>query len=457
MALINRLMTDKFCPLPWIFQSVRNNGDVRVCCQANSSKSKGIYRKKDGTPYNAKFDSLESSRNSDLAKEIRKSMLENKEHEACIRCDREDRSGVVSRRNYENKAWKDTFNFEDAKKLTKSDGSINSDEIPIKYYDLRFGNLCNLKCRMCGPADSSQWFSDWVETWNKTHFNDSHGKVELIKKKNRWVAKHDDYNWFRTDYFWNQIDSNIQNIEHIYVAGGEPLLISEHYQLLQHCIDLGYAKNITVEYNTNLTNVPNKAYGIWANFKNIRIGASIDCIGKVNDYIRNPSKFDFISANLHKLDKSSGNYSVWIACTVQIYNIAYLTDFMKWVLQQNFNNVQKNKSKPFLTTHPLHKPPFLNIKALPLHTKKWIRSKFDEFYPWLENYIDENNVSSEWADAYRTGSKRLLESYYDLMMKEDWSNQLDDFWKYTDRLDEVRNESFKDVMPDLYENMKSQK
>ena len=77
----------KFCPLPWIFQGLRNNGDIRVCCQANTSKSKGIYRKENGDAFNAKIDSLQESRNSELAKEIRKTMLNNEEHEACIRCD----------------------------------------------------------------------------------------------------------------------------------------------------------------------------------------------------------------------------------------------------------------------------------------------------------------------------------------------------------------------------------
>ena len=78
---------NKFCPLPWIFTSVRNNGDLRVCCQANGSTSKGIYRKESGEPYNVSNDSIEEARNSELAKDIRKSMLENKTHEACIRCD----------------------------------------------------------------------------------------------------------------------------------------------------------------------------------------------------------------------------------------------------------------------------------------------------------------------------------------------------------------------------------
>ena len=445
----------KFCPLPWIFQGLRNNGDIRVCCQANTSKSKGIYRKENGDAFNAKVDNLQESRNSELAKEIRKTMLNNEEHEACIRCDTEENSGVRSRRQYENELWENRFNIENAKEVTSADGTIDTDKTPIMYYDLRFGNLCNLKCRMCGPTDSNQWYNDWVKMWGKPHFQDSHGKVELVKQKNRWIAKHGDYNWFESDYFWKQLEQNIPNIQQIHTVGGEPLLIDKHYDLLQMCVDKGYAQNIVVEYNTNLTNIPQRAWNIWPHFKRIQIGASIDATYELNDYIRYPSKFDKIVENLYKLDEANGNFVVWIACTVQFYNAPYLPDFMKWVLTQKFKRVQNLIRKPILTTHPLHNPPFLNIKTIPKHAKKWIRTRYDSFYIWLEEYIVENNIEEEWANSYRKQSKKILEGYYDLMTKEDWEDtQLQEFWTYTNRLDEVRNEKFSDIASEYYEKLK---
>lgn len=445
----------KFCPLPWIFQAVRNNGDIRVCCQANSSVSKGIYRKNDGTPYNASSDDLIESRNSNLAKEIRLSMLNEIDHEACIRCDREDASGIHSRRQYENELWQTRFNLDDAIKLTNNDGSIDTEKVPVMYYDLRFGNFCNLKCRMCGPTDSHQWYEDHIKVWGEESFHDSHGKVELIQKsKNRWEAKNNDYNWINSDNYWKQIDRNIPNIQHIYTAGGEPLLINEHYDLLQRCVDQGYAKNIVLEYNTNLTNVPQRALDIWPHFKRVQIGASIDATGPLNDYIRSPSKFDKLAENLHKIDKLSGDFRIWIACTVQVYNVAYIPEFLKWVLEQRFERIGKFLTKPLLNPHPLHNPRHLNTKILPMEAKLWIRKKYDDFYPWLEDFLAKENIDDDWKDSYRKHCRKILEGYYDMMIKEDWSDSLPKFWKYTNSLDAIRNEKFEEVAPEIYNIIK---
>jgi len=448
-------MNNKFCPLPWIFEAVRNNGDIRICCQANTSISKGIHRKKDGTAYNAKYDNLDEARNSDLAKQVRLSMLKGTDHEACIRCDREDASGVNSRRQYENELWNNRFNFDKAKAITKSDGSINTEEVPVMYYDLRFGNFCNLKCRMCGPTDSHQWYEDHVKVWGQETFDDSHGKVELIKnEKNRYIVKYDDYNWFDSDEFWQQIDKNIPNIRQIHTVGGEPLLIDKHYDLLERCIDLGYAKDIIVEYNTNLVNVPKRAWDIWPKFKRVQLGISIDAVGDLNDYIRNPSNFQKLAENLHKIDNSPGDIRAWIACTIQVYNVAYLPDFMKWIIQQNFKKIGVNTSKPILNPHPLHNPRFLNTKILPKEAKDFVKTKYNEYYIWLDNYLMTANLDETMKDAYKKASKKILESYYDMMIAEDWSDELDKFWKYTMRLDNIRNENFKDVAPELYEIIK---
>lgn len=446
----------KFCPLPWIFQAVRNNGDIRVCCQANPSMSKGIYRKDDGTAYNASVDDLTASRNSELAKAVRLSMLNEETHEACIRCDREDDSNIQSRRQYETALWQDRFNLEDAVRLTASDGAIDTEQVPVMYYDLRFGNFCNLKCRMCGPTDSHSWYEDHVKVWNQESFKDSHGTVELIKKsKNRWEAKFNDYDWVNSENFWEQIDRNIPNIQHIHTVGGEPLLIDQHYDLLQRCIDQGYAKNIVVEYNTNLTNIPKRAWDIWPHFKRIQIGASIDAVGPLNDYIRNPSRFSKIAENLHKIDKAPGDFRIWIACTVQIYNAGYIPDFIKWILEQRFERIGVNLSKPILNPHPLHNPKHLNTKALPPAAKQWVRQQYDDFYPWLEDFLAKENMPDDHKDAYRNRATNILESYYDMMMKDDWSDELDKFWYYSNTLDEVRNEKLSDVAPELYQLLKT--
>jgi len=162
-------MTETFCPIPWIFQAARSNGDIRICCQANITKNQGVIRKEDGTAYNVGIDDLNEARNAELMKNVRLNMLNGVWSDECGRCKNEELNGLNSRRKYEEKNWPN-FTFDIAKSLTNEDGTIDTDENPVQYYDLRFGNFCNLKCRMCGPTDSDTWYEDWEKLTGKTTY-----------------------------------------------------------------------------------------------------------------------------------------------------------------------------------------------------------------------------------------------------------------------------------------------
>lgn len=448
-------MSNTWCPLPWIHSAVRSNGDIRVCCHSNASKGKGTYRKENGDAFRANRDNLDESRNSNLAKNIRKEMLDGNWPDSCIRCKREDESGVRSRRVYETSKWDDDFDIEDAKNITEDDGTIDVSKVPVLYYDLRFGNLCNLKCRMCGPTDSSMWYEDQIKIWGDT-FKDSHGVVQLIKNdKGKYVPEDNVYDWVHSDSFWGQVEKNIPSLKEIHTVGGEPMMIDEHYDLLQKCVDSGYAKNILVEYNSNIVNIPQRAWDIWKHFRKIEIGASIDGVGKINDYIRFPSKWKAMEKNIKKLDETNDNYNVWLSATVQVYNVLYLTDFMKWKLEQNYKKINHSLwHAPIITTHPLHNPSFLNIKILPIEVKNNIIEKFNEFYLWLDEYLERENIAPELHDRFKKNAHKILDGYADFMMKDDWSHLMPKFWTYTKELDEVRNQRFEDELPELYELIK---
>ena len=90
-----------FCPIPWIFQAARSNGDIRVCCQANVTKNKGVVRKETGAAYNTGTDDLSEARNGRLMKDIRKNMLSSKWNKECGRCRQEEENGLTSSRQYE--------------------------------------------------------------------------------------------------------------------------------------------------------------------------------------------------------------------------------------------------------------------------------------------------------------------------------------------------------------------
>ena len=200
-------MSKTFCPLPWNSVNMRNNGDLRICCNTNSySEKRGILFKEDGvTPFNAGKDDWNDARNSSIIKEVRVAMLNDEWHPECERCRQEEVSGIRSRREYESIDWKNTTSTT-VQNATSVDGHIDTETLPIEYVDIRYGNFCNLKCRMCGPTDSHQWYDDHVKLHNKTTFKDTHGQVQLYKNnKGRWQS--DEYSWFQENpIYWDNFD-----------------------------------------------------------------------------------------------------------------------------------------------------------------------------------------------------------------------------------------------------------
>lgn len=438
IAYKEKYMTKTFCPVPWNFQAIQNNGAVRVCCQMNVTPGRGTLKKSDGVPYNAGTDDLTEARNADLIKDVRATMLRGEWPADCARCKREEDSGMRSRRIWETEAW--DMDPEYISQYTDIDGTIDTDELPLVYYDLRFGNLCNLACRMCGPEDSNTWYKDWVEIGKGNSWKDTHGEVVLTKNnKGRWVT--DAYNWHGSEKFWEQLESNLQNIQMVYVAGGEPLLIDRHYEFLQKCIDADVAKNITIEYNTNLTNVQERAKDLWKHFKKVRIGASIDGMGDVLEYQRYPAKWSQIERNLRVIDQLPDNVHAWISATVTLTNVWQFPDFMLWKLQQGFNKINNNRGNPIMNYHVCHRPWTSNIQVLPMNLKEELRELYDRKRVEFDKY-EPHVVRS---------ANKILDSIIKFAFADDFNHdpygKLNTFVEFNQKLDQVRNQNILDIIP----------
>ena len=432
-------MTDTFCPIPWNFQAVRSNGDIRVCCQANITKNRGVLRKQDGTSYNASVDNLTESRNNDLIKTMRRNMLQGIWSDECKRCQTEEQTGAISRRIYEHDSWPE-IRKESVSEYTAEDGTIDVDKFPVTYYDLRFGNMCNLSCRMCGPTDSTGWYDDWNKLWGINYFDDTHGTEYMTQENGKWVSP--SYSWHGSEQFWEQIESNVHNIRHVYMAGGEPLLIERHYNFLERCVETGAAGNMVIEYNTNMTTVPSRVLDLWANFRQIRIGASVDGYGKFIEYQRFPASWDKIWRNLQKIDSGPDNIFAWIAFTVTAYNVIHMPDFMKWKLAESgLKKFNSSSRRPIITHHMAHMPTHLNVRILPKMVKRIVTDRFDEFIEWIETAGYSDNVVSKATDICR--------SVCDYMNSRDTPEHWPLFKQYTNKLDKIRNQNVLDVFPEL--------
>ena len=438
--------TDTFCPLPWNSINIRNNGDIRICCNANSySQNRGIMRKDDGTPYNANKDDLHAARNSELSKDVRATMLKGEWHSECERCRQEEKNGVLSRRQLEYGDWDLTPEY--AKATTNIDGSINTEDHKLEFFDIRYGNFCNLKCRMCGPTDSHQWYDDFVQLYNKTSYKDTHEVIQLEKNsKGRWDTRQ--YDWFKgSNTYWNNFEEYTKDAKKLYIVGGEPLIIEEHTESLERLIHNGRASEMQIEYNTNLTNVTDRILELWKHFKEIRIGASIDACNEIFDYQRAPAKWSAVYENLKKIENRDDiNFKCWFAFTITPLNVFHFPEFMRWKIEESgltkFNPI--HSWRPLASFHMCHSPKYYNIKVLPPELKQRVSEHYSEYKTWI--------INSDHIDNLKKFYVKHLDSVEKFMWSEDYSGQwLPEFISITKRLDEIRGQNILDIVPQYSE------
>ena len=388
-----------FCILPWMHIATSPSGNLRVCC--NSTYGKNLILKSDGSPYKIYEDNLKEAWQAPVYKKIRRQMLKGEKPDICTLCFREESSGLDSPRINYNKKY--MFDYE----------ASETPPCHIKYLDLRLGNKCNLRCRMCNPYTSNSLFKEWdeISTKNISSLVQPLSGQEKKKFKNLLWPKSFDF---------SKIFEHIQYIEEIYLTGGEPLLIKEQYDFLEYIVHKGFAKNIELKYSTNLTKYDSEAIQLWKHFKKIHLNISVDAYGKLNNYIRYPAKWNQLENNLRKMislrEKKSFPLIVQIVCTVQMYNITSIRDFFWWIKKQNLE----------LQFNILDYPKFLNIRVLPDVLKKKVEKEllhFQEDFP--------------------------IEKIINYMNKENWGDLLSDFFRWSDFLDRSRNQNLKEVLPEL--------
>jgi len=421
-----------FCPLPWIHLATRPNGDVRVCCTANASGA-GIVDVKDAglvKDMNLKTHTIEEVWNSEFMCNVRLQMLDNKIPTSCTKCFQEEEKGITSKRNWETMVWQDRLDIDSIVAQTTSTGSL---PVNIPYFDLRLGNMCQLKCIMCSPHDSSSWIKEWKIQYPKY-------KTIELKRDQGWDPSFD-YTWYQKGSFLDTMRSQAQHIKELYFAGGEPLLIPEHYKILEFMVETGAAKNCILRYNSNGVELPEKLFQLWNHFKQVKFNFSIDAVGNRNDYIRYPSKWRDIVSNAQRLDDTPDNVVVNIACAVQLLNVMSLTDLVQWKASMNFKKINLPPyGAGLIGTHLVYLPSYLNVRVLPMHLKKEIEKRI--IYFCARNQYGEEFVNNPY------GKQRWL-GLVQYMMAEDWSSKLPSTIEYLESCDQQRGTDFRKVFPEL--------
>jgi len=364
-------------------------GTFRVCCNSDHKNNKIL--KEDGSPYKIHKDSLADVKSSPTYALIKEQMLNGIQPPTCKRCFKQEEAGVESSRQVYNNIWQHKID-------------VNK-ENNVLYLDLRLGNTCNLKCRMCNPYSSNQWVSEWEELYGK--FGDS---------ERNWLT---DMSWQKSAKMKTNLFELAHTVEEIYLTGGEPTLIKEQDILLDYCIENDLAKNINLKYNTNLTHIPDSLVDKWKQFKGVLLNCSIDAYGDLNTYIRNPIKWSKVSRNFENL-KSVQNVKMDVSITVQIYNVMHIAKLLDWLISQNLPNTM-------IFFNILEEPSHLNIKAMPQKLKDISAKRLEPYYhlPKLSNVVDYMMIETT--------------PYWD------------EFISFTRKLDAMRNEDVTSVIPELKE------
>ena len=393
-----------FCIFPFISMVTRNSGELGICCR---STAVGHITQ----------NTLTETWNNDTMKRVRLELLDGKKPIECAGCWRHEDIGIESKRTRNldlSKPESMYSKFNGVEKSMLSDGTMPT--YP-QILEIRVNNLCNLKCRMCSPLDSSSW-NDWhivKDIVNKT----TPKTVQLIDKlKLEERPLLDRYG----ESFYIDLLKIIPNLKQVDFSGGEPLTNPAHYRIVDMLMP--YAKNIILKYDTNLLNLTFKKvdlFKVWDNFKGINLNVSVDGIDKIYDHIRTNGNFCDIKSNLDKVSSYHKLNRLVIASAISIYNIHDITNITR--LAASYNAIHHMCKVSF--------PEFLSCQILPADEKKKIISTLTAFLHEIPNLY-----CNEVAKNYITTQYKDLMVFLQIEKNE---SLMDNFVNYETKLNTSRN------------------
>ena len=453
-----------FCALPWMHLSTRPSGHMRVCCTANASavqdkdstnktiSEAGVLRRDDGKPANLATTSLLDAWNNEYMKSVRRMMLRGERPASCLKCFKEEDAGHRSKRQWETSKWINEIGLEEIIDETTVEGAVPP---KVRYIDLRLGSKCNLACVMCSPHDSSKWVKEYKQIWPTLENKRLKSSMEWEKESGKLAWSGGSYAWHKKNpEFWKDFYEQVPTLRQLYWAGGESLIMDEHYEVLEKIIEMGYAKNIELRYNSNGIEWQSNLFDLWKEFKNVIMHFSIDAYGEQNYFIRYPAKWKRVVNQLHKMDDYPyDNLRLTTATCITALNIFYLPEFITWKLEEDWKILNKFPAGAgMIDLHLAYWPPQLNCKVLPDWFKKETTLKYQDFGKWLKsNWRKCNGVESltwnEWKEL-PYGIKRL-EGLVSFMNTEDWSERLPETVEWCYKVSEKRDLDFNKIFPDL--------
>jgi MoaA/NifB/PqqE/SkfB family radical SAM enzyme len=340
---------EKFCVLPWVSLEASPIGTVRPCCLAEEELIDN-----NGEKFNLSTAKFASIQNSDSMRTLRQQFIAQEQPQTCRKCFKEERSGRTSKRMH---------TLDRLKHMLSRETEWTADAKPLMFLDLKLGNICNLKCRICGSWSSSTFATEELANLEANQDRKTNHHYQMLRQGA----------WPRENLkFWSEIAQVSEQIQYIEFTGGEPFMIQEHFDLLQALVDHGLAKNIEIHYNTNGTQWPEQAEEIWQYFRHVEVAFSIDDVGARFEYQRSNAVWSQVCDNIQRfraMRERLLNMTLQICCTVNVFNVLYLEQVAEWIDQQDFDFVYWNM---------LHDPYYFGIASLPEPAKQAIAKQLNQ-------------------------------------------------------------------------------
>jgi len=339
---------NKFCVLPWVSLEASPIGTVRPCCLADDE-----IVDNNGHKFELHTANFSDIQNSNHMRSLRQQFLDGKQPQTCRKCWSEERAGRTSKR----------MHTLDRLKHMGISNEWTADAKPLMFLDLKLGNICNLKCRICGSWSSSQFATEELNQLPRDQQKKSHAYTML--RAGSWPREN--------EQFWREIDHHLNDIRYIEFTGGEPFMIEEHFAMLRGIVDRGIAHQVEIHYNTNGTQYPENAESIWKHFKTVEIAFSLDDVGNRFEYQRSNAEWALVCENLDRfrdLKAQHSNIELQVCTTINIFNVRYLKDIAQW-LEHN------RESFTFVYWNMMHDAWYFSIACLPDDAKKAISEYLD--------------------------------------------------------------------------------
>lgn len=384
--------------LPWISIETSPVGTARPCCMAHDEITDA-----NGTKYDLNTSDLTTIYRSEYMQTLRQQFRSGAKPKTCSRCWDEEAAGRASKRIHSQVRLKELY--------TQVDWTNDTPD-QLWFVDLKLGNICNLKCRICGSWSSSKWAEEELNYMPAEFDKKSHIAYQWLKQ-GAWPRNTD-------TNFWGNLKEILPNIKYFEFTGGEPWLIEEHFELLNFAVSEGYSKNIDIHYNTNATQSILPHLNLFAQFGRVDIAFSIDNIGNRFEYERYGANWvqanNIIDVTHNAKATQVPNITTQLCFTINIQNVYYLDELLAWADTKKFGSVYFNM---------MHSPKHMSIQHMTLaaqdlvltklKTTRWSSKRYQHEIENVIKFIEHGTGSNgrEFLDKMYQADKYRHQSFKD--------------------------------------------